>query len=201
MKDNMTTNAAGREVLTEINGRTAVPYQGVGKYRPEGRKAAPPLATCADYPEDGNKVVADLKTALQKAGLRDGMTISSHHHFRNGDLVANKIFDAAAELGVKDLRWFPSASFPCHEPLIRHLDNGVIHHIEGSMNGPLGAYLVRHRLVPLASDTFSFRGRQGEAIGRPGTVEVTVEIEAGAPETVRVAGRAVIAFEARLRMA
>ena len=37
------------------------------------------------------------------------------HHFRNGDLVANRIFDAAAELGVKDLRWFPSAAFPCHE--------------------------------------------------------------------------------------
>ncbi len=140
MKDSMKTNAAGRDVLTEINGQPATPYQGVGKYKPEGRKTAPPLSTCADYPDDGSKVVADLKTALKKAGLRDGMTISSHHHFRNGDLVANNIFDAAAELGVKDLRWFPSASFPCHEPLIRHLDSGVIHHIEGSMNGPLGAY-------------------------------------------------------------
>ncbi len=28
------------------------------------------------------------------------MTISTHHHLRNGDLVANLIFDAAAELGV-----------------------------------------------------------------------------------------------------
>ncbi|HPF34292.1 MAG TPA: citrate lyase subunit alpha [Candidatus Krumholzibacteria bacterium] len=136
----LVTNAAGRQVPVEINGEPAVPYQGVGAYRPAGRKAASPIAVCQDYPSDGDKVVKDLKTALEHAGLRDGMTISSHHHLRNGDRVANQVFAAAAELGVKDLRWFPSASFPCHAPLIEHLESGVIHHIEGSMNGPLGDY-------------------------------------------------------------
>lgn len=146
-------NAAGREIPAEINGRPALPFAGVGRHRPSGRKAAPPVRSCADYPEDGNKVVdapggpqARLKEALRRAGLRDGMTISSHHHFRNGDLVANMLFDAVAELGVKDVRWFPSASFPCHEPLIRHLDSGVIHHIEGSLNGPLGDYCSRGKM-------------------------------------------------------
>ena len=133
-------NAAGRLVVTSINGEPAIPYQGVGAFQPAGRKATPPVFRCADYPDDGNKVVPDLKTALMRAGLRNGMTISTHHHFRNGDLIANRIFDAAEELGVRDLRWFPSAAFPCHAPLIRHLDSGVIHHIEGSMNGPLGDY-------------------------------------------------------------
>ncbi len=136
----MIRNAAGRFVPVEINGEPCIPFQGVGRYRPEGRKYAAAISTNADYPDSGDKVVADLKTALKMAGLRDGMTVSTHHHFRNGDLVANRIFDIAAELGVKDLRWFPSASFPCHEPLIEHLENGVIHHIEGSMNGPLGNY-------------------------------------------------------------
>ena len=84
--------------------------------------------------------VAALKVALHNAGLRDGMRISSHHHFRNGDLVAVPLFQAAAELGVKDLIWFPSACFPCHEPLIELLESGVIHHVEGSMNGPIGNY-------------------------------------------------------------
>ncbi len=136
----LVTNAVGREVPVEINGAEAVPFQGVGQYRPSGRKAAPPIATCSDYPTDGHKVVKSLKVALENAGLRDGMTVSSHHHLRNGDFVANAVFAAAAELGVKDLRWFPSASFPCHAPMIDLLDSGVIHHIEGSMNGPLGAY-------------------------------------------------------------
>jgi citrate lyase subunit alpha/citrate CoA-transferase len=43
-------------------------------------------------------------------------------------------------MGIKDLMWFPSASFPCHEPVIELMDSGVVHHIEGSMNGPLGDY-------------------------------------------------------------
>jgi citrate lyase subunit alpha/citrate CoA-transferase len=133
-------NAAGRRVPLKVNGKDVVPFQGVGKYRPEGRKYAPRIASCADYPADGNKLVPSLKEALLKAGLRDGMTISTHHHFRNGDLIANQIFEIAAELGVKDLVWFPSASFPCHNPLIKYLEDGTIHHIEGSMNGPLGKF-------------------------------------------------------------
>ena len=41
-------NAVGRRVLTEINGVAAVPFQGVGKYRPTVRKAAPLVRTCTD---------------------------------------------------------------------------------------------------------------------------------------------------------
>ncbi|MCF8307396.1 MAG: citrate lyase subunit alpha [Bacteroidales bacterium] len=138
--DKIVKNALGREVPTIINGVEMPPYKGVGKYIPDGRKHAPRIPSMANYPEDGNKLVASLKEALQKAGLKDGMTISTHHHFRNGDLLAVQIFDIAAELGVKDLVWFPSASFPCHEPLIKHMENGTIDHIEGSMNGPLGKF-------------------------------------------------------------
>ncbi len=143
-------NAAGRMVPVEINGTEAIAYQGVGKYRPTGRKAAPPIRSCADYPEDGDKRVDSIRQALVNAGLRDGMTISTHHHLRNGDYVANAVFAAAAELGVRDLRWFPSASFPTHEPQIQHMENGVIHHIEGSMNGPLGDYCTRGKMRGMA---------------------------------------------------
>ncbi|MCK5057900.1 MAG: citrate lyase subunit alpha [Candidatus Aminicenantes bacterium] len=139
-------NAVGREVLTEINSINHVPFKGVGKHVPQGRKAAPPLRSCRDYPGDGDKRVESIKAALQKCGIKDGMTISSHHHLRNGDYVPNMIFDAAAELGIKDLRWFPSASFPIHAPIVDHLESGVIHHIEGSMNGPLGNYCSQGKM-------------------------------------------------------
>ncbi|MFQ5749423.1 MAG: citrate lyase subunit alpha, partial [Planctomycetota bacterium] len=139
-------NAAGREIPAEINGRPVRPFAGVGACHPQGNKAGPPIRSCAGYPAGGNKVVASLKEALKRAGLRDGMTISTHHHFRDGDLVANAVFDAAAELGLKDLRWFPSASFPCHAHLLTHLESGVLHHVEGSMNGPLGDYCSRGKM-------------------------------------------------------
>lgn len=139
-------NAAGREVLTEINGEKHIPFKGVGKFKVTGRKAAPLIRSWVDYPANGDKRVPSVYEALKKAGLKDGMTISTHHHLRNGDYVGNMVFDAAAELGVKDLRWFPSASFPVHAPIIKHMDNGVIHHIEGSMNGPLGDYASRGKM-------------------------------------------------------
>ncbi|NOX66771.1 MAG: citrate lyase subunit alpha, partial [Chlorobi bacterium] len=133
-------NAAGRLVPTSVNGEKQIPFKGVNKYKPSGRKYGPPIKSCADYPLDGNKVVKNLKTALKKAGLKDGMTISTHHHLRNGDLLTNILFDTVKSMGVKNIRWFPSASFPVHEHLIKYLDDGTIHHIEGSMNGPLGKY-------------------------------------------------------------
>lgn len=138
--DKLVKNAVGRMVPEEINGIPAVPFKGVGKYIPDGRKYAPPVSSCANYPADGNKTVENLKEALIRCGLKDGMTISTHHHFRNGDLIASQIFDIAHELGIKNLMWFPSASFPCHEPLVKYLEDGTIHHIEGSMNGALGKF-------------------------------------------------------------
>ncbi len=139
-------NAAGRMVPAVVNGRPQIPYIGVGKYQPRGRKAAPPVRTAANYPDDGNKVVADLETALRKCGLRDSMVISNHHHLRDGDQVALMALRAAAKLGVKDLTWFPSASFPSQQEAIELLDAGVINHIEGSMNGPLGDYCTQGRM-------------------------------------------------------
>lgn len=133
-------NAAGRRVPTVVNGREQVRYLGVGAYQPSGVKAAPPIRSCKNYPPHGDKRVPDLKTALEKCGLRSGMTISSHHHLRNGDRVALEALRTAGEMGARDLMWFPSASFPCHEPVIELMEQGVVHHIEGSMNGPLGRY-------------------------------------------------------------
>ncbi len=140
MNNKFNINALGRKVPTDVNGNNAIPYMGIGKHKPTGRKYAPPIVSSSDYPSDGNKTIESLKAALIKSGIADGMTISTHHHFRNGDLVANQIFDIASELGIKNLTWVPSASFECHVPLIKYLEDGTIHHIEGSMNGSLGRF-------------------------------------------------------------
>jgi len=145
-KVKLVKNAVGRMVPEEVNGKPVIPYKGVGKHKPEGRKYAPLISSCIDFPADGNKLQPSLKEALIKAGLKDGMTISTHHHFRNGDLVAQQIFDIASEMGIKNLMWFPSASFECHSTLIKYLEDGTIHHIEGSMNGALGKFASEGRM-------------------------------------------------------
>lgn len=70
--------------------------------------------------------------------------------------------------------------------------------VTGNANGPLGAYLVRHGLASVTNGTLRFRARQGEALGRPGTVEVIVDAEGSIPRRVRVAGQAVIVFDCEI---
>src|SRR5579872_1258954 len=125
----LTRNAAGRLVPVSVNGKDQRPYQGANQDAPQGHKAAPPIRSCAQYPENGDKRVPDLETALRKCGLRNGMVISSHHH-----------------LGARDLMWFPSASFPSQSAVVDLMEKGVVHHIEGSMNGPLGDYTSQGKM-------------------------------------------------------
>ena len=144
------SNAVGRLIPKTINGEKIIPFQGVGKYQPEGRQFSTKIHSNSNYPLNGDKRIASLKEALVKSGLKDGMTISTHHHFRNGDLIANQIFDIAKDLGIKNLRWFPSASFPCHEHLIQYLKDGTINRIEGSMNGALGRFCSTGKMKGIA---------------------------------------------------
>ena len=134
----MVRNAVERLVPTEVNGKPQTPFLGVGKFEPSGRKFGPPIPAMHHYGLD--KRVPTMREALEKIGLRDGMAIGMHHHMRNGDRIVVPLFDTIAEMGVKDIVFAPSALFPCHEPLIKHLESGVIHHIEGSMNGPIGKF-------------------------------------------------------------
>ncbi len=67
--------------------------------------------------------------------------------------------------------------------------------VTGNANGPLGAYLVKKGIARTKeNDIFKFKAKQGEAIKRPGIVEVTIEIKDGKPCTARVGGDAIIAF-------
>jgi citrate lyase subunit alpha/citrate CoA-transferase len=173
MREKLVKNAAGRMVPDHINGQPVVPFKGVGKHMPVGFRHAPRLTSNIDYPADGNKQVESLKEALIRAGLKDGMTLSTHHHFREGDLVANMVFDCASELGVKNLCWFPSASFSCHAYLLKYLDDGTISHIEGSMNGPLGRYCSGGRMKKTA--VLRSHGGRYQAI-QDGEVKIDIAI-------------------------
>ncbi|NQT26702.1 PhzF family isomerase [candidate division KSB1 bacterium] len=72
--------------------------------------------------------------------------------------------------------------------------------VTGNANGPLGAYIVKHGLVPIRAETFSFSGMQGEAIGRLGIVDVDVLVKDGKPQCVKVGGQAVIVFKTEMEI-
>lgn len=94
-----------------------------------------------------DKLLPDFTTALREAGIKDGMTVSFHHHMRNGDHVLNAAMAAAAALGVKDLTLLSSSIFPVHEPLIEHIRNGVVTTVDTNyMSGPV-ARAVSHGIL------------------------------------------------------
>ena len=70
--------------------------------------------------------------------------------------------------------------------------------VTGNANGPLGAYLVHHKIINYEGGAFTFRAKQGEAIGRTGVIEVEVIIENGEPIQVKISGNAVIVFQTEL---
>jgi len=133
----MSKNALGREIPDFIEGYGKTnPYKGAFAIKPEGFKAGPKLRCVNNDRTD--KLVSGIKSAIVASGLKSGMTISFHHHLRNGDYVVNMVADACAELGIKDLTLFPTALFGVHKKLIEHIKNGVITRIMGSVNGPIG---------------------------------------------------------------
>jgi citrate lyase subunit alpha/citrate CoA-transferase len=131
-------NALGRQIPEEIGDRKLHPFEGVFANIPTGRKAPRPQKTIR---KGENKVLASIQEAIEATGLKSGMTISFHHSFRNGDYLVNMVLDACSSMGIKDLRLFATALFPIHEPVIEHIRNGVVTRIEGSMNGPVGAFV------------------------------------------------------------
>jgi PhzF family phenazine biosynthesis protein len=67
--------------------------------------------------------------------------------------------------------------------------------VTGNANGPLGAYLLHHKIIKTNGGEYYFKGAQGEVMNRFGIVEVFVKIENNEPVLVKIGGDAVVAFK------
>lgn len=133
----MTINAAGRNIPDTIPGYGEVRhFKGHDRRPPEGCRFG--KRNRAAFNTRRDKTLPDLKAAISASGLKSGMTVSFHHHLRDGDYVVNAVIDACAEMGIRDLVIFPTALFKVHKHLTKHIQNGVIRQIMGSVNGPIG---------------------------------------------------------------
>ena len=72
------------------------------------------------------KLVKTIREAIALSGLRDGMTVSFHHHLRNGDYVLNMVMEEIAQMGIRQLTVSASSVFDTHAPLIDHIENEVV---------------------------------------------------------------------------
>src|SRR5690349_2757541 len=105
--------------------------QGFGPVRPfagahAARGEARPAVAKARVGARDAKLLPGLQAAIEACGLRDGATISFHHHLRNGDGVLNAVMAEVAAMGLRDIRVAASSIFPVHAPLVEHIRSGVV---------------------------------------------------------------------------
>lgn len=139
-------NAAGRIIPDQIAGYNTVrPYAGPFATRPAGRLTGPKIRFAVPKSE---KLVKSLGEAVEAAGLRDGMTISFHHHFRNGDFILNQVVEAIAQKGIKGLTLAPSSLNDVNDAIIPFIEQGIITAIETSGGrGRLGKLMTSGKLA------------------------------------------------------
>ncbi len=86
-----------------------------------------------------NKIVSSLREAIQLSGLKSGMTVSFHHHLRNGDFVLNMVMAEIARMGIRDLTVNASSLFDIHAPLLDHIKSHTVTRLlTDYMSGAIG---------------------------------------------------------------
>ncbi|ENZ03043.1 citrate lyase, alpha subunit [Clostridium thermobutyricum] len=123
-------NKIGREIpdnLKELNDKKV--FNGEFALEPTGRLRGRTISKIE--PGEG-KLLDSIEEAIKKVGLKDGMTISFHHHFREGDYILNRVMDIIAKMGIKNITIAPSSLNGVHSPLIEHIKNGVVNNISTS---------------------------------------------------------------------
>ena len=111
------------------------------------------------------KVMPTLRAAIEASGLKDGGTVSFHHHLRNGDQVINMVLDQIASMGITDITVAASSLFAVHAPLVEHIRQGVIGGIHAAyMSGPVAQAVSRGLLRrPAVMSTHGGRARSIES--------------------------------------
>lgn len=84
-----------------------------------------------------NKVVSNIREAIEKSGLKDGMTVGFHHHLRSGDYVLNMVLDEIAAMGIKNITVNASSIHDGHAPIIGHMKSGVVTGLMTNYMGPV----------------------------------------------------------------
>lgn len=97
------------------------PYQYIESYEP---RIFPEVKSSRE-----NHIVNKVDTMdelFDRIQLHDGMTISFHHHLRNGDAVMNRIMDEIMKRDLRDITVAASSVFPVHTSLAQAIEQGVV---------------------------------------------------------------------------
>jgi citrate lyase subunit alpha/citrate CoA-transferase len=125
-------NAVGRDIPEEllVNGKRV--YQGknaldgtyVQRVAPQTRRAERPVES---------KICTNIREACERCGAHDGMTVSFHHAFRNGDYTASMVMKVLVEeMGLKDITIAATSLGDAHDLIAEYIEQGKVIGIQTS---------------------------------------------------------------------
>jgi len=86
-----------------------------------------------------SKISLTLEEAITKTSPKNGMTISFHHHLRNGDNILVRSIEILANMGIKNITLASSSLNEVHNPILKYLKDGTITKIWSSgIRGDIG---------------------------------------------------------------
>ncbi len=134
-------NAINREIPEYIEGIGKIePFSGAWNKLQKGwmdEKTFPP-PNKAKLPHQ-KKICETLEEAIIKTKPKNGMTVSFHHHLRNGDMTIVNVIEILAKLGIKDITLASSSLNETQDPILKYLKDGTITKIRTSgLRGKLG---------------------------------------------------------------
>ncbi len=145
-------NAVGREIPEEILQITKKEVFQGNHYKDGAtfRKHGPLVTPVMD--SGHSKLVADIHEALVKCGAHDGMTVSFHHHFRDGDLIVCQVMEEIHKMGLMNITICASSLGKAHDALVPMIEDGTITNIESSgVRGKIGQAISEGKLQGLAT--------------------------------------------------
>ena len=144
-------NAVGRDIPEEILEMTGKEVFQGNHYR-DGYvyKKDGPYTKCV-VNNTQSKLVANIHDVLIKCGIKDGMTLGFHHHFRDGDYIVNMVMEEVHKMGIKDITICASSLGKAHDPIVPYIEDGTITNIQSSgVRGKIGEAISAGKLKGLA---------------------------------------------------
>jgi citrate lyase subunit alpha/citrate CoA-transferase len=134
-------NSLGREISPFIEGIGKLePFQGALTKLRKGWMDEPTISPPNKaYLPHQNKLCSSLEEAIERSNPRNGMTVSFHHHLRNGDILLVKTLTILHNMGIREITLASSSLNECHDPILPYFKDGTISRIFSSgIRGQLG---------------------------------------------------------------
>ncbi|MBG7630539.1 MAG: citrate lyase subunit alpha [Bacteroidetes bacterium] len=108
-----------------------------------------------------SKMHLTLEEAILKTSPKNGMTVSFHHHLRNGDNILVRSIEILANMGIKNITLASSSLNEVHNPILKYLKDGTITKIWSSgIRGEIGKAISEGVLdIPVTIHSHGGRAR------------------------------------------